>query len=286
MFRSPDTICLPLEPHQAGGALWAIPLWSERGLIGVFLLGPKGGRGLYTQEEIEIARASGERLIDTQASAEIAQGLMRLQRQRLVESQVLDRQTRRVLHDDILPDLHTSLLMLNGGGDTAEAAKLLAQTHHRISTLLREMPAATAPHLERLGLIGALAHVVSNELPGTFDRVTWQIEPEARQAATRLSALTTHILFYAAREAIRNAARHGRNGHEERPLSLTIAVTPEPTLMICIEDDGIGIATPAPPQPEGSGQGLALHSTMLAVIGGSLNVESLPGAYTRVTIIC
>ena len=49
-----------------------MPLWSERGLIGLFLLGPKRGNGLYTQEDIEIARASGERLIDTRASAEIA----------------------------------------------------------------------------------------------------------------------------------------------------------------------------------------------------------------------
>lgn len=285
-FQSPDTICLPLEPEQAGGALWAIPLWSERGLIGVLLLGPKRDRGLYTQEEIEIARASGERLIDTQASAEIAQGLMRLQRQRLVESQVLDRQTRRVLHDDILPDLHTALLMLNGSSETAEAARLLTQAHHRISNLLREMPAATVPHLERLGLIGALAHVVTDELPGAFDRVTWQIEPEARQAATQLSSLTTHILFYAAREAIRNAAKHGRNGHGDQPLSLTVSVSHDISLAICIEDDGVGLVTPATPSPEGSGQGLALHSTMLAVIGGSLNVESLPGAYTRVTVIC
>ena len=48
-----------------------MPLWSERGLIGVLLLGEKRDGGLYTQEEIEIARASGERLIDTQASAEM-----------------------------------------------------------------------------------------------------------------------------------------------------------------------------------------------------------------------
>jgi chemotaxis protein histidine kinase CheA len=34
----------------------------------------------------------------------------------------------------------------------------------------------------------------------------------------------------------------------------------------------------------GSGQGLALHSTLLAVIGGSLSVESEPGVYTRVRI--
>ena len=49
-----------------------MPLWSERGLIGMLLLGPKRDGGLYTQEEIEIARASGERLspADVQKIAE------------------------------------------------------------------------------------------------------------------------------------------------------------------------------------------------------------------------
>src|SRR4029079_16905698 len=95
------------------GAVWAVPLWSERGLIGALLLGDKRDGGLYTQEEIEIARATGERLIDTRGSAEQARRLMALQRQRLAESQVVDRRTRRVLHDDVLPRLHTAMLMLS-----------------------------------------------------------------------------------------------------------------------------------------------------------------------------
>jgi len=52
-----------LALHQAGGAVWAVPLWSERGLIGALLLGEKRDGGLYTQEEIEIARATGERCV-------------------------------------------------------------------------------------------------------------------------------------------------------------------------------------------------------------------------------
>ena len=85
-LRAPETACLPLDPAQFGGAAWAVPLWSERGLVGVLLLGDKRDGGLYTQEEIEIARASGERLMDTLATAEMARRLMALQRQRLAES--------------------------------------------------------------------------------------------------------------------------------------------------------------------------------------------------------
>ncbi len=54
-------------------------------------------------------------------------------------------------------------------------------------------------------------------------------------------------------------------------------------LEILIQDNGVGLAQVNGTQA-GSGQGLALHSTLLAVIGGSLSVESQPGEYTRVRI--
>jgi len=34
----------------------------------------------------------------------------------------------------------------------------------------------------------------------------------------------------------------------------------------------------------GSGQGLALHTTMMAVVGGSLTIDSEPGAFTSVQL--
>jgi signal transduction histidine kinase len=282
-FRSPETMFVPLDPGRYAGATWAVPLWSERGLIGVLLLGEKRDGGLYTQEEIEIARATGERLIDTQASAEMARRLMALQRRRLAESQVLDRRTRRALHDDVLPQLHAALLSLrNGRRDMNESVALLTDVHRQISTLLREMPPSVAPEVARRGLVGALRHVVQAELEGAFDGVTWRVAPEAETALRALPPLTSEVLFYAAREAMRNAARHARA--EGRPLHLALSVRSgdgQPGtggLQVVIEDDGVGM------RGDGGGQGLALHSTMMAVVGGSLAVESLPGAYTRVVL--
>jgi signal transduction histidine kinase len=287
-FDSPRTMCVPLDSTRYGGATWAVPLWSERGLIGVLLLGEKRGGGLYTQEEIEIARASGERLIDTQASAEMARRLMALQRQRLAETQVIDRRARRVLHDDVLPHLHTTLLALNSdktnaAGASSDAVKALTDVHRQISDLLREMPTTTAPEVARLGLVGALQRTVEDELADAFDELTWQVEPEAKRQITTLPTLTAEVLFYATREAIRNAAQHGR-GDTTKPLHLNITITWREGLEIGVEDNGVGL-TPAGESPnKGSGQGLALHSTMMSVIGGTLSVESTPGAYTRVLL--
>ncbi len=137
--------------------------------------------------------------------------------------------------------------------------------------------------MARLGLIGALRQAVDGELSSAFDGVTWRIEPEAEQASRAISALNAEVAFYAAREAIRNAARYGRNGDPARSLHLTVDVARRGGLEIAIEDDGVGMGA-ARTSDEGSGQGLGLHSTMMAVIGGALTAESVPGAYTRVTL--
>jgi signal transduction histidine kinase len=308
-FGSPQTMCVPLERARYGSAVWAVPLWSERGLIGVLLLGEKRDGGLYTQEEIAIARATGERLIDTQASAELARRLMALQRRRLAESQVLDRRARRVLHDDVLPRLHAAMLML-GSADRShaapldqraspdahaaieaappaaqygEAVALLGDIHRQIANLLHAMPAMTAPEVARLGLIGALRQTVANELGSDFDAVAWQIEPEAEQAAQTIPALAAEVIYYAAREALRNAARYGRAGDPARALHLTVSGLWRGALLIVVEDDGVGLGA-ARASSEGSGQGLGLHSTMMAVIGGTLTAESVADAYTRISL--
>jgi signal transduction histidine kinase len=314
-FSSPATICVPLSGERYGGAVWAVPLWSERGLIGVLLLGEKRDNGLYTQEEIEIARATGERLIDTRASAEMARRLMALQRQRLAESQVIDRRTRRVLHDDVLPQLHTAMLLLQSTrmderpktkdqrsargadqlssadhhpsslvlGPSSEAISLLSDIHRQIANLLHAMPATAAPELARLGLIDALRQAIDGEFSSAFDGVSWRIEPAAATAARTVPALAAEVFFYAAREAVRNAARYGRNGDAARPLHLAIAVAWRDGLEMAIEDDGVGLGA-VTIAAQGSGHGLGLHGTLMSVVGGTLTAQSEPGAYTRISL--
>jgi signal transduction histidine kinase len=310
-LRSPDVLFLPIKPKHYNGAVWAVPLWSERGLAGALLLGEKQDRGLYTQEEIEIARAVGERLIDTQAAAELSRRLMTLQRRRLAESQVLDRRARRVLHDDVLPRLHTVMLMLaatkqpvlatGGSRQLAEETErpatdtinLLTEVHQQIAGLLRELPPTAELELERLGLIGAVRQVVQSELRSAFDQVDWQIQAEAEPIAQQLPQLGTEVIFFAAREALRNAARYGRGEQPGRSLHLTITleVATNDTeiaeqrglLRLLIADNGVGLGR-AQQSLGGSGQGLALHTTMMAVIGGTLTAENNPHGGAVVTL--
>lgn len=278
---------LSLDADEFGAAIWAIPLWSERGLSGVLLLGEKNDQGLYTQEEIEIARVISERLIDTQASAEMSRRLMEIQRQRLAQSQIIDQKTRRVLHDDILPDIQAALIALSGGNGNEPSEKskraltLMTDAHKQISDLLHDMPTTTAPEVARLGFITAFQRSVQNDFTTVFDAIRWDITPKAETAAATLPTLTAEVVFYAAREVVRNAAKHGRGDAAGRPLNLTITMQHQEQLTITIADDGVGVGHS---NTAGSGQGLALHSTMMAVVGGSVVVDTAANQFTHVTL--
>ena len=203
---------LELDGPQWNGFRWAVSLWSERGLIGLLLVGQKKDGGVYAEEEIEIARASGERLLDIQASAGMARRLVEVQRQRMVESQLLDRTTRRVLHDDVLPRLHAALLTLSSleGAKTPtgqEVSDQLMEVHHQVADLLHAIQPGTAQEVSQLGLFGALRQVVNSELDAAFDGVAWAVTPEVEACLGRLSPLSTELVFYAAREVMRNASR-------------------------------------------------------------------------------
>lgn len=283
-----------VDPQEYKHAIWAVPLWSEAIIIGCLLLGEKIDGGLYTQEEIEIAQAAGEQIIDTQASAEIAWRLMLLQRQRISESQLMDQQTRRILHDDVLPQLHTIMLNLSDNKGTREnnttpAIKALSDLHHQIADLLHNLPKTTSPEVARSGLIGAINQMVEVDFQNDFQAVNLDVSPQAEQKAREIPLLAAEVLFYATRESLRNAAHHGSDKASDQQVSVDITVTWQAGLNIIVTDDGIGLKTPMRGEKDhlpssGKGQGLALHSTMMAVIGGSLVIESTPGKATSIIL--
>jgi len=280
--RDAGELIVAVEPAGHGSATWAVPLWRERGLIGALLFGPRRDDRLYTREEIEIARATGERLLDTAASVALSQRLMRLQRERMAATQLLDQRTRRVLHDEVLPLIHTAMLRLAAGQPVDDALAQLADAHGQVSRLLRELPPTVLPEIARLGLLAALRKMVEVEFGAAFSEVMWESGDAALAAAGRLRPEAAETLYYAARELVRNAAKHARpaGAADSRP-SLTIAAAAgDGQFHLTVTDNGRGWFKPAG-ELAGGGQGLALHSTLMAIVGGSLAVESMAGELTR-----
>ncbi|UCD42738.1 MAG: hypothetical protein JSV69_03765, partial [Chloroflexota bacterium] len=313
-----------LESSEATDAIYAVPLWRDSGLSGMMLLGQKLGGRPYTQEEIEIAQATGERLIDARASTELIRRLLFLQRKHMVTGQVIDQRVRRNVHDEILPQVHTAILELAvPGSENGKALGYLDKIHKQLSNLLQSLPPTTAPAIEQIGVVSALQQTVELEMEGAFDEVEWQIETHAEKLANKLPPLISGIVYAAVREGIRNAARHGRGEGDEVQLCLQIVIEiqDECELRITLEDNGVGFHIQMSPgeynrkcdmkgrdwsEPENrhcetrnsvnlsqfnknltfssNGQGLELYSTLLAVIGGSLTIDSFPGQYTSMTL--
>ncbi|HRF47027.1 MAG TPA: hypothetical protein PLC98_05315, partial [Anaerolineales bacterium] len=277
-----------LDPGEWHGLQWAVQLWSERGPIGVMLLGRKQDGGLYAQEDIEVARAGGERLLEAVINTELANRLITLQRRRLSEGQVLDQRLRRELHDEVLPQLHATMLMLGDATAVPLALNELAALHHRLSDLVRAMPNSGAPELRRHGLPGALRAVIEGELAGAFTNASVDVEPSVAAAAQALPAFAAETLYFAAREALRNAARHGRGGDPQRQLQISLQGHVECTtagarlLHFGIRDDGVGVSPGG--VTAGTQHGLTLHTTLMAVAGGGLEIASRPGGGTLVEL--
>jgi signal transduction histidine kinase len=277
---------------QRYGVHWALPLGGTAP-AGALLFDGRGQRWLYSEEEIDLAQACCERIMDALAGARLTNVAVGLLRQRIAEVKVLGARQRRVLHDEVLPGLHAALIHLGGAHSDTDGLLLapvsaaaisasLSDAHRRLADLIRAMPAASPHRLEQEGLAAALETMLRRDFAQGFEQASWQVEPNAAEAAARLAPFAAEALFYAAQEAVRNAARHGRGAESERPLRLELRLAWADGLQISVIDDGVGLAERSP--STGSGSGLQFHQAMLAVIGGSMQVEPRTGGGTLVRL--
>src|SRR5437660_8281054 len=91
---------------------WVLPIYDERGLVATLYLGPREDGGAFTDEDMNLAHACGQRILDTLGDHEAMQAVAGLLRRRIIDVKLLGAQQRRVLHDEILPQMHLALLRL------------------------------------------------------------------------------------------------------------------------------------------------------------------------------
>jgi signal transduction histidine kinase len=94
----------------------------------------------------------------------------------------------------------------------------------------------------------------------------------------RLPADLELALFRIAQEAVGNAIKHAK------ATRVWIELAFEPHLVrLLVEDDGVGL-TKAPGETTRAGYGLVLMQERAQQLGGTLAVESRPGAGAKVTV--
>ncbi|WP_211325974.1 sensor histidine kinase [Thermosporothrix hazakensis] len=275
--------------HGMRSICWVLPIYDELGLVAKLYLGPRAGGAGLTDEDMEIAQACGQRILDTLRDHEAMQAVAGLLRRRIVDVKLLGGQQRRILHDEILPQMHLALLRLEtlrlfvrGKQDPAQASsalgdaiEMISDSHRRLASMMREMATGAPYRLEREGLMQAIQTMIEHDFHQAFDAVHWEVSEET---ALRIDELVppaiAELLFAAVQEALRNAARHGRGTDVHRRLCLTLSASCNPDLEIVVHDDGVGMKPAGP--TSGTGGGLMTHSALLTIAGGNLVIKSAP----------
>ena len=285
---------------------WVLPIYDERGLVATLYLGPREDGGAFTDEDMNLAHACGQRILDTLGDHEAMQAVAGLLRRRIIDVKLLGAQQRRVLHDEILPQMHLALLRLEtlrslpgtkekSETDEPERTQAVDETiaritdaHRRLAAMMRAT-APSAPHrLESDGMIYAIRTMLDQDFQHSFDEVEWCVSDEIAAYIDEVTPpAIAELIFAAVQEALRNAARHARGSDVHRRLRLVFKASwnkSDNSLEVIVADDGVGIAS-ASSSTTGTGGGLLTHSALLAIAGGSLTIKSSPGEGVTVRIL-
>jgi two-component system, NarL family, sensor kinase len=212
----------------------------------------------------------------------------------LLVARALDASTeerRRIagsLHDGIVQDVSASSLLVANAAETvragvpagaaedvaddlSEASRALRHSAGSLRSLLVEI---YPPNLERAGLYSALADLGARLKPRGID-VRVRV-PERLGAPLE----TATLLFRTAQEALLNVAKHARAQHVE----VTVRKTPG-QLVLEVADDGRGFDLPATLTGPRTGHlGLSVLADLASAGGGTLDVQTAPGAGTRLRL--
>lgn len=270
---------------------WILPIYDERGHKATLYLGPRLDGGVFTDEDMDLAHACGQRILDTLGDHEAMQAVSGLLRRRIMDVKLLGAQQRRVLHDEILPQMHLALLQLESQrsltSDTAfdEPISMISDAHRRLAAMMRATPSGAPYRLERDGMMRAIRTMLEQDFQHAFDEVEWCISDETAACVDELTPpAIAELIFAAVQEALRNAARHARGSDVHRHLCLTFKASCDPHLEVIVADDGVGIVA-ANSSTSGTGGGLLTHSALLAIAGGSLTIKSVPDEGVTVRIV-
>jgi len=201
------------------------------------------------------------------------------------ELAVLEERTRlaRELHDSVTQSLYSLVLLTEGWrrmlntASEAQVSDYLSRIGEISQQSLKEMRLLIhelrPPTLEQEGLVGALRK--------RLDAVEKRVGIEARVLMDELIELPASVeegLYRITQEALNNALRHAAASKETVHFCVQ-----DDQVIVQIIDDGCGF------DPENleltGGMGLAGMSERARQMGGSLSIESRPGAGTTITAI-
>jgi two-component system, NarL family, sensor kinase len=204
----------------------------------------------------------------------------RLMRRAIDSSEAERRRIARDLHDGVVQELAGTAFALSASSrepglpagvraDLDRAGEAVRRSLRQLRSLLVEI------HPPELN---------ASALPAALEDLTAPARSAGLTAAVSVSGIdgapdhVVTLVWRAAQEAIRNAVRHARASH------LDVAVRgAERQVWLTVRDDGVGFDTGAP--AAGGSFGLRGLKSLVEDGGGSVDVESTPGAGTTVRLV-
>jgi two-component system NarL family sensor kinase len=277
--RESDPSSLGLRFHAS------VPIYAGNVPLGVLNVASEDWRELQT-EELQLLHIISDQIglavQRARLSAEQTRSATRLatieERNRLA----------REIHDTLAQGLAAITLQLETADALAEAKPARArEAIHRALSLARTnleearrsvMDLRAAP-LQEHTLSEALTLLVASQQEHTPVTPRFTYHPVAFMPV--LPARIEASLYRIAQEALTNARTHAQARHIEMSLMVE-----DNTIHIVVQDDGIGFDTDIIIREQGQKHfGLAGMSERARLLGGTIRIESTPGAGTRIDVI-
>jgi signal transduction histidine kinase len=217
-----------------------------------------------------------EQLQRSQDSLRASQERYRSLSRRLLEQQEHDRSAlARELHDQFGQSLFALSLNLEAIADEVsppararvpESTQIIKKLIEQVRTIAFELRPAI---LDEFGLVEALRSLVTRHGERADVGATFTTTPTDARAPVEIETACFRIV----QEALNNIARHARARHIEVTLTAQ-----DVAIEVTVRDDGIGFNV----ERLRSGLGLVGMSERAELVGGSVDIESAPGAGTTV----
>jgi signal transduction histidine kinase len=280
LLRQGEEFRTMAESGRSVGEPVRLPLVYQSETVGRLLLAPRAPGETFSPLEWQL-------LDDLARQAGIAAHAVRLtadlqhSRERLVTAREEERRRlRRDLHDGLGPQLAALTLKLETARNRlthdpladALLADITERTQAAVADIRRLVYALRPPTLDEFGLVAALREGAAQH--GLPEENTISITVDAPEHLPPLPAAVEVAAYRIAQEALTNVVRHA--AARSCVLRLTLD-EPRGLLWLEIQDDGCGL-----PTMRRSGVGLQSMRERAEELGGSCEIESVPGGGTRV----
>lgn len=271
-------------------SLFHIPLMTKGATLGSLCLGTRQPVEFSSEEE-DLLKAIGSQIA---VAVENARLYAEVQQKEHLRGELFNKalsaqederkRIARELHDETSQTLTAMLFTLDDAADCKQMGEIQARlerlrglAEHTLDGVHKLIFDLRPSMLDHLGLVPALRAYAETRLTEQGVRVG----VDETSAPRRLEPEMETAVFRVVQEAINNIARHAAARNVWIQLSYN-----HQSLVVTVEDDGIGFETSSIQTTPGSLRGLGLMGMRerLELLGGDLEITSLPGQGTELVI--